>query len=77
MTKLFKITLKAENNRNLSERVEYVKAKSKEFLQKSMISACNAPHSEYYGYRFVEIQDAKDVPQIIGMKVKLPKRKKK
>lgn len=66
---LFKIRLEAENNRNLSPRVEYVKAKSLKFLRQALVSAINSPHSEYYGYRKLNIQLALGVPELCAINI--------
>lgn len=56
-TKLFKVILKSNYNRSLPERIEFIRCKDEKILKDSMISACSASTSEYYGYVKVEINE--------------------
>lgn len=71
-SKLFKIILKPEYNKSLSERIEYVKCKDKKTLEECMKSVCIAPHSEYYGYREVKITEVniEEFPEIATLEIK-------
>lgn len=72
MTKLFKVTLKPENNKSLVQRTEYLKCSTKEILTDSIKSACAAPHSEYFGYRSVEIKEVSinSFPELMQLQIK-------
>lgn len=72
-TKLFKVTLRADNNRSLPERTEYLRCKDKETIRESMISACSAITSEYYGYTDVHIKEitVESIPEIMSMSIKI------
>lgn len=70
--KLYKVILRANYNKSLPERIEYIRCKNKEILKESMISACSAITSEYYGYTDVHIKevDMASFPEIIEAKIK-------
>ena len=74
--KLYRVTCKARYNKNLTDKVEYIKCTSKKILEHSMLSAFKSEYSEYFGYVELDIREIKDIPEIIQVKVNLNDKKK-
>jgi len=71
MGKLFKCVV-TSSIRELPDRTDYLRCKSKKILEDMFKQCFNSKHSEYYGYYMVTISQMKfsDFPQVITVKVK-------
>ena len=76
-SKLFEVICTAMYNRNLSERREYLRAKSKPFIENAIKRCFNYPTSEYFGYVNIEVREIKSIPEIMELKINLKKQSPK
>lgn len=70
MSKLFKCNL-SSNIRELADKTEYLRCKSKKILEDMFTRSFNFEHSEYFGYNKVKISEMKisDFPEIMTIKI--------
>lgn len=66
---LYKIELKAKNNKHLAPQTLYLRASSIKVIKESFPTAMNYPESEYYGYYYLNVEKVPDVPEIRTVKV--------
>ena len=67
---LFEVVCTARYNRNLSERKEYIRCKSKKVLENSIMNCFNLDTTEYFGYTNIRVTEVKDVPELVRIKFK-------
>jgi len=70
MSKLFKCKL-SSNIRELADKTEYLRCKSKKILENMFTPSFNSVYSEYFGYTKAEVTEMKisDFPEVMTMKI--------